>query len=99
MIVAPAMNTEMWEHPLTQPHLQLLQSWGVRLLAPVARVLACGDVGTGAMAGISDIVESVISAVADLSHDVDEDCTHGATDCPLRVDCMNDGAASAPAPA
>lgn len=60
-IVAPAMNTAMWDHPLTRAHLDVLQhpSMAVRVVAPVEKRLACGDVGVGAMAPPHEIVAVV----------------------------------------
>ncbi len=50
VVIAPAMNTNMWEHPATQHNVELLESGGVRGRAG-ARELACGDYGSGRMAG------------------------------------------------
>lgn len=66
LVVAPAMNTRMWQNGLTQGHLAEL---GRRLPAfsqvpPVARRLACGTTGIGAMADIPDIVAAVRAALA-----------------------------------
>ncbi len=61
LIIAPAMNTKMWEHPATVEHLEKLKRWyDLRVVPPVARKLACGDVGVGAMADVADIVKSVV---------------------------------------
>lgn len=61
LVVAPAMNTMMWEHPATAYHLEQLGRWYSRLaiVPPTAKVLACGDEGVGAMADVSSIVEVV----------------------------------------
>ena len=40
------MNTVMFEHPLTAIQLNQLKSWGVRVIEPVEKVLACGDRGS-----------------------------------------------------
>lgn len=58
-IVCPAMNTMMWEHPVTCPQLQTLHDWGVTILRPQVKLLACGDHGVGAMCNIEDIVTEV----------------------------------------
>lgn len=60
LLIAPAMNTHMWNHPLTVTHLQLLHSIGVRVVPPVSKVLACGDQGTGAMAPVDETVRLVL---------------------------------------
>ena len=49
-LVAPAMNTRMWEHPATQANLMLLRSRGVDVIGPEVGELAEGDVGAGRMA-------------------------------------------------
>jgi phosphopantothenoylcysteine decarboxylase len=66
-IVAPAMNTLMWEHPVTQTHLDLLRTWGIEVVDPVSKKLACEDVGIGALAppdAITDAVAAALSARA-----------------------------------
>lgn len=67
IILAPAMNTAMWEHPVTSQQLDTLKSFWyctsschTYIVEPQVKVLACGDVGTGAMADINDIVHTVL---------------------------------------
>ncbi len=55
-IVAPAMNTYMWNHPITVPQLKILESWGVKVISPISKTLICGDTGIGAMEEVSKIV-------------------------------------------
>lgn len=50
ILVAPAMNTFMWNHPITQTQLKILKKWGYHLIPPISKILACGDDGFGAMA-------------------------------------------------
>lgn len=61
IVIAPAMNTRMWEHPATQEHLAKLHGWYPHLtvIQPVERRLACGDVGIGAMAPIETIADAI----------------------------------------
>jgi phosphopantothenoylcysteine decarboxylase len=66
ILVAPAMNTAMWVHPLTQQHMRVLEEdWGVRnggwieVLRPIEKELACGDVGGGAMCSWETIVKRI----------------------------------------
>ena len=63
IILAPAMNTYMWENPLTEKHLQSVQqTYNAEVVPPKADyLLACGDRGSGAMAGIESIVDVVLS--------------------------------------
>lgn len=49
LLVAPAMNQQMWAHPATQRNLQQLQADGVQILGPDAGEQACGEVGMGRM--------------------------------------------------
>jgi len=61
--VAPAMNTYMWDHPVTRPQLDTLQSWGYTVVQPVVKTLVCGDTGAGAMASVETIVTTVMDIV------------------------------------
>jgi phosphopantothenoylcysteine decarboxylase len=47
VVICPAMNTSMWEHPLTARHLDLVNDLlGYRIIQPISKKLACGDTGT-----------------------------------------------------
>ncbi|XP_065060780.1 phosphopantothenoylcysteine decarboxylase-like [Rhopilema esculentum] len=59
LLFAPAMNTYMYEHPLTMQHIKLLESFGYHFIPPVEKKLACGDFGVGAMASVEEIVACV----------------------------------------
>jgi len=59
VLIAPAMNTRMWENPITQRNLGALRDLGYRVIEPDAGRLACGDVGPGRMAEPEAIVERV----------------------------------------
>ncbi|KAF2223486.1 flavo protein [Elsinoe ampelina] len=68
--VAPAMNTAMWGHPVTGRQMAVLKGeWGeevggwVRVLGPVEKGLACGDVGAGAMVEWGEIVREVVAGL------------------------------------
>eukprot|EP01111_Echinosteliopsis_oligospora_P018006 TRINITY_DN8031_c0_g1_i1.p1 TRINITY_DN8031_c0_g1~~TRINITY_DN8031_c0_g1_i1.p1 ORF type:complete len:342 (-),score=73.09 TRINITY_DN8031_c0_g1_i1:566-1591(-) len=58
-IVAPAMNTHMWSHPLTSRHLREIGELGISVINPISKKLACGDTGLGAMAEVQTIVTEV----------------------------------------
>ena len=63
IVVAPAMNVHMWEHPATQGHLATLRSRGVRVMEAVPGDLACGYEGQGRMPEPADIVEVIAAAI------------------------------------
>ncbi len=61
VLVAPAMNTRMWEHPATRANLALLRERGVQVVGPASGELAEGEVGVGRMAEPAEIVAHVES--------------------------------------
>jgi len=63
VLVAPAMNVNMWEHPATQANLEILRQRGVRVVEPGTGALACGMVGAGRMAEPEAIADAVLSAL------------------------------------
>ena len=62
VVVAPAMNVQMWQHAATQAHLQTLRQRGVTVVDPAAGYLACGMVGEGRMAAGEAIVAATEAA-------------------------------------
>ena len=70
VIVAPAMNVNMWEHPATQENLQRLRARGVYVVDPDEGYLACGMTGAGRLAATDAIVEKV-RAVLGLRRDLE----------------------------
>jgi phosphopantothenoylcysteine decarboxylase len=94
IVLAPAMNTMMWQHPLTVRQLRQIaldlggvsipaklslddaverinqDCSGLRIIAPQSKLLACGDIGVGAMAAMGDIVAAVnLLLRSDQSHE------------------------------
>jgi phosphopantothenoylcysteine decarboxylase/phosphopantothenate--cysteine ligase len=61
VVICPAMNENMFLNAVTQQNIQKLQGLGVRFVSPKTGKLACGTVGTGCLADIETIVESVQS--------------------------------------
>lgn len=61
VLVAPAMNYRMWEHPATVANLATLESRGVLRVGPEPGPMACGEFGTGRMAEPADILQAVAS--------------------------------------
>ncbi|MGA9720211.1 MAG: bifunctional phosphopantothenoylcysteine decarboxylase/phosphopantothenate--cysteine ligase CoaBC [Acidobacteriaceae bacterium] len=60
VVVAPAMNSEMWAHPATQANLRVLVGRNVQIVPPGVGDLACGMVGPGRLADIEIIVQVVL---------------------------------------
>jgi phosphopantothenoylcysteine decarboxylase / phosphopantothenate---cysteine ligase len=61
VLVAPAMHTEMWEHPAVQDNLALLRRRGVHVVDPESGRLAGGDIGAGRLADPARIVEAAVA--------------------------------------
>ena len=55
LLFAPAMNTFMWDSPFTNQHVATLEGLGAKMIPPMTKKLACGDVGSGAMAEVGTI--------------------------------------------
>src|ERR1700723_2141746 len=63
VVVAPAMNVNMWNHPATQANLETLRRRGVKIVDPGSGYLACGMTGTGRLAENETIVAAVLEAL------------------------------------
>ncbi|XP_022104711.1 phosphopantothenoylcysteine decarboxylase-like [Acanthaster planci] len=63
LLFCPAMNTHMWNHPITAEQINTLKSLGYSEVPCVEKKLACGDTGAGAMAEVSTIVTAVLDAL------------------------------------
>lgn len=63
IVIAPAMNVKMWEHPATQANLATLRGRGVRVVDVGAGDLACGYEGRGRLAELDDILAAVAEAM------------------------------------
>jgi phosphopantothenoylcysteine decarboxylase/phosphopantothenate--cysteine ligase len=63
VVVAPAMNVNMWNHPATQANLEILRKRGVRIVEPGEGYLACGMTGSGRLAENETIVAAVMEAL------------------------------------
>jgi phosphopantothenoylcysteine decarboxylase / phosphopantothenate---cysteine ligase len=64
VIIAPAMNVNMWQHPATQANLRTLRQRRVHIIEPGAGYLACGMTGSGRLADIETIASAVVSTLA-----------------------------------
>lgn len=63
LLFCPAMNVHMWSHPITDRNMEVLQSFGYIKVGPISKRLACGDLGMGAMAEVTHIVQEVKKAL------------------------------------
>lgn len=63
LLVAPAMNPAMWQHPATRASVEKLRGWSVRFIAPGAGRTACGEIGQGRLAEPAEIVAQVEAAL------------------------------------
>lgn len=64
VLFCPAMNTHMWNHPITNKHVSVLEEFGFIQLPCVAKRLACGDEGMGAMAEVDTIKKEVTNLIS-----------------------------------
>jgi phosphopantothenoylcysteine decarboxylase/phosphopantothenate--cysteine ligase len=64
VVVAPAMNVNMWNHPATQANLRTLRDRGVTIVEPGSGYLACGMTGSGRLADIETIAEAVMKTLS-----------------------------------
>lgn len=85
LILAPAMNVHMWDHPATRANVATLSQRGARIVAPEGGYLACGMVGDGRLANTDTIVAAVLDALH-RRHDLEREIvlvTAGGTREPL----------------
>jgi len=85
VVVAPAMNVNMWQHPATQANLEILRRRGHRIVEPASGYLACGMTGPGRLADPETIAAAIASELP-RRHDLDGEhvlLTAGPTQEPL----------------
>ncbi|CAK4071357.1 unnamed protein product [Aphanomyces euteiches] len=63
LLVAPAMNTQMYLHPATGKQLGLMREYGYDIIPPVCKTLACGEIGNGALAPVETIHDAILAAL------------------------------------
>jgi phosphopantothenoylcysteine decarboxylase / phosphopantothenate---cysteine ligase len=63
LLVAPAMNKQMWENPATQRNMRILQSDAITILGPTSGDQACGETGQGRMLEASELTDAVVAFV------------------------------------
>lgn len=62
--ISPAMNTQMFENPITQDNLKICQSYGMHVIQPACGYLACGDTGAGKMPEPEELLDHIIHEIA-----------------------------------
>jgi phosphopantothenoylcysteine decarboxylase / phosphopantothenate---cysteine ligase len=72
VVVAPAMNVNMWDHAATQENVEMLRARGVQVVAPEEGYLACGMAGGGRLAGVEAIADAVCARLG-VQHDLDQE--------------------------
>lgn len=73
LLIAPAMNTVMWDKPIVQQHLQTLVGRGATVIEPASGLLACGEVGMGKLAPVASIVAAIEAAVVPPVQDLQDE--------------------------
>lgn len=68
-LIAPAMNTHMYENPVTQDNLDMLRRYGWEVIAPASGRLACGAVGAGKLPEPQDLLQYILREIA-FPHDL-----------------------------
>ena len=68
-LIAPAMNTNMYENPVTQDNLKILRNYGWEVISPVSGRLACGAVGPGKLPEPEELMQHILRHLA-LPHDL-----------------------------
>ena len=72
VVVAPAMNVNMWEHPATQENVETLRARGVHVVPPEEGYLACGMTGAGRLASVEAIADAVRARLG-IEHDLQQE--------------------------
>ncbi|MBM6837412.1 bifunctional phosphopantothenoylcysteine decarboxylase/phosphopantothenate--cysteine ligase CoaBC [Clostridium saudiense] len=70
VIFAPAMNTKMYENKIVQDNINKLKGYGYSFIEPASGRLACGDIGKGKLASVSDIVDRVLIELEEKEKDL-----------------------------
>lgn len=83
IVIAPAMNTVMWQHPTTQHNVKVLEERGAFFVYPAEGMLACGDVGAGKLADTPTILAAVETVLNPPLHGVRILVTAGPTEEPI----------------
>ena len=69
-LIAPAMNTNMYENPVTQDNLEILKKYGWQVITPASGRLACGAVGAGKLPEPEELLQYILHTIA-MDHDLE----------------------------
>jgi len=61
VLIAPAMNTNMWQNPIVQKNVNTLKDFGYKFVSPCSGRLACGDIGEGKLADVCNGIEQLLT--------------------------------------
>ena len=70
VLIAPAMNTNMYENKIVQNNISKLKDFGYKFIEPASGRLACGDIGIGKLADVNTIVERVLEELEEKEQDL-----------------------------
>lgn len=62
-LIAPAMNTQMWNNPITQDNIAICRKFGMQIVAPESGKLACDDIGEGKLASLPSLLDAIDEAL------------------------------------
>lgn len=65
ILIAPAMNGKMWQHPATQKNVETLRGFGAQFVEPASGMLACGYEGVGRLAEVETILQAVATVLSE----------------------------------
>ncbi|CDO63929.1 flavoprotein, putative [Plasmodium reichenowi] len=65
-LVFPCMNTYMYNHPITKQQLDIISLWGMKVVNPIEKILACGEYGMGALPHVENVVFEIMKYIQDM---------------------------------
>lgn len=90
VIIAPAMNCNMWENPFVQRNIKKLTDAGYKILEPESGFLACGYEGKGRLCALDKIFEETVQHITSTRHSVPDTESHYRSDCAIADQVRND---------
>ncbi|KAI8437114.1 hypothetical protein MSG28_010465 [Choristoneura fumiferana] len=68
LLFCPTMNDVMWNHPITQIHINTLKSWGLKEVPPIVKLAMCGEIGMGGIPTVETIVNEIKIICGNITH-------------------------------